>query len=184
MKRSFTIVATLAVLLGAGEARAQFRGFWLDIGEFHNIYSEGGANQECFVDCGASPGYEYPAILDGSGHGWARAFWIGVKDWTDERGERFPHYVARIGPREPGIEFTSPVDTRIISRYEDTEVFVDGALTFQKLAVVDEVDPDLPADRMLINQFNVDVGVTVTRKIYAYVNQFHDDYHLIMRIKS
>ena len=167
----------LLILVSAEDANAQFRGFWLDIGEYHNVYSEGGARQE--EAPGIPPGLQWPAILRQSDHGWARGFWIGVRDWEDERGQEFPHYVSRIGPREPGIEFTSPVDTRIISRTEDSEVFVDGALAFDKLAVVDEVDPGIPADRMIVNQFNLDVGVSVTRTIYAYVNQFHDDYHLI-----
>ena len=182
MKLSVTTVATtvalsLLMLLSTDEAQAQFRGFWLDIGDYHNIYSEGGARQE--EAPGQPPGMNFPAYLQGSSHGWARGFWIGTKDWTDENGQDFPYYVARIGPREPGIEFTTPVDTRIIARYEDTEVFVDGALGFDKLAIVDEVDPTIPADRMLTNQFNLDVGVSVTRRVYAYVNQFHDNYHII-----
>lgn len=182
MKRFATTAAAftagvLFVLLGVPDAQAQFRGFWLDIGEYHNVYSEGGSRQE--EAPGIPPGMNFPAILRESDHGWARAFWVGTKDWTNERGQNFTHYVARIGPREPGIEFTTPVDTRIISRYEDTEVFVDGALAFDKLAVVDEVDPSIPADRMIINQHNIDVGVSVTRKIYAYVNEFHDNYHII-----
>lgn len=182
MKLSVTKVAALAafgvlLLVTAEEAEAQFRGFWLDIGEYHNVYSEGGARQE--EAPGIPPGMAYPAILREAHHGWARGFWIGVKNWENERGQNFDTYVARIGPREPGIEFTSPVQTEIISRTEDTEVYVDDALAFDKLAVVDQVDPTIAADRMIINRFNLDVGVSVTRTIYAYVNQFHDNYHII-----
>ena len=51
MKRFSTTVAAftagvLLLLLIASEAQAQFRGFWLDIGEYHNGYSEGGSRQE------------------------------------------------------------------------------------------------------------------------------------------
>jgi hypothetical protein len=167
----------LFALLGATSALAQFRGFWLDIGTYQNVYSEGGARQEDAP--GIPDGLDWPAILRESGHGRARGFWIGVRNWTNERGQTFPFYVGRIGPRSPGIEVTSPVDTRIIARYEDSEVQVDGALAFGRLAVVDEVDPNIAADRMIINQFNMNMGVSVTRKAYAYVNQFHDNYHLI-----
>ena len=182
MKRFSTTVAActagvLLLLLSASDAQAQFRGFWLDIGEYHNVYSESGSRHEAAP--GVPEGLDFPAILRESGHGWARAFWTGTKNWTNENGQNFPYFVARIGSSDPGIEFTTPVDTRIIARYEDTEVFVDGALAFDKLAVVDEVDPSIPADRMIINQHNVSVGVSVTRKIYAYVNQFHDNYHII-----
>ena len=184
MKRSATTVAAVAsglmfLLFGVEQAQAQFRGFWLDIGSYHHIYSEGGARQEGAP--GVPEGMEWPAILRAqtSSHDWARALWIGVKDWRDERGNQFPYFVGRIGPRSPGIEVTTPIDTRIIARYEDTIVEVDGALSFDNVAVVDEVDPALPADRMIINTHNTRLGVTVTNKMYAYVNQFHDNYHII-----
>lgn len=182
MKVSVTKAAAIAalgmlMLVSADEADAQFRGFWLDIGEYHNVYSEGGARQE--IAPGIPEGLQYPAILRNSDHGWARAFWIGTQNFTDESGTEYDYYVARIGPREPGLEFTSPVNTQIIARSEDTEVYVDDALAFDKLALVDNVDTSIPSDRMLINQFNVDVGVSVTRTVHAYVNQFHDNYHVI-----
>lgn len=170
-------VGTLFSLASVEEASAQFRGFWLDIGEYHHVYSEGGARQE--EAPGIPQGMNYPAITRESSHDWARALWVGVKDWTDERGQHHPYFVGRIGPRSPGIEVTSPVDTRIIARYEDSVVEVDEALSFAKVAVVDEVDPSLPADRMVENVHNMRVGVTATHRMFAYVNQYHDNYHII-----
>jgi hypothetical protein len=155
--------STLGILGVASNSYAQFSGFWLDIGEYHNVYSEGGARAE--EEPGIPKGMNYPAILRESAHDWARAFWIGTKGWMNESGESFPYYVARIGPREVGIEFTTPVDTRIISRAEDTRVLVDGVHAFDKLADVDEVDASIASDRIIINQFNVDVGVSVTRRV-------------------
>lgn len=166
-----TAFAALSVLMLflLENAAAQFQGYWLDVGEYHNVYFESGARAE--QEPGNPSGMHYPAILRNSDHGWARAFWVGVQDWTDEDGQPFDYYVSRIGARDPGEEFTSPVQTRIVSRVEDTDVYVDGTLSVDKPAVVDEVDPGIPADRMIVNEFNTDVGVTVTRTIYAYANQ-------------
>ena len=182
MKRSYTISATCSTLilllfLSVGDAQAQFTGQWLDIGAYHHIYVESGARQEAAA--GTAEGMEYPAILRESSHMWAKALWMGVKDWTDDRGESFPYFVARIGPRNPGIEVTSPIQNRLIARYEDTFVEVDGALSFDNVAIIDEVDPGLPADRMVDNIHNMKVGVTTRRRAYAWVNQFHDNYHII-----
>lgn len=166
----------LLCLLSWSEVQAQFTAQWLDIGSYHSTYVESGARHEISNTPG---GMEWPAIMRESSHMRARAFWIGTKDWTSPEGQNFPYYVMRIGPRGSGSGQTFPIQNRIISKYEDTIVNVDGAFSFDNVAIVDEVDPNLPADRMIHNIHNTIVGVTVDRKIYAYANAFHDNYHII-----
>lgn len=172
-----SLMLAMLLALSIGDAQAQFTGQWLDIGEYHHIYVESGARAE--AASGTVEGMEWPAILRESSHGWAKAFWIGVKNWTDDRGESFNWHVARIGPRSSGQDVTFPVQNKLISRYEDVSVEVDGALSFDNVAVVDEVDASIPADRMIDNIHNMRVGVTTNRKIYAWTNEFHDQYHII-----
>ncbi len=174
----FRAIATLVlVAMSAGFAHAQFTAQWLDIGTFHSTYVESGAQDE--VNSSAADGMEWPAILRNSSHFRAKAFWLGTKGWTDPNGQMWPYFVARIGPRTAGADVTFPVQNLLISRTEDTVVQVDGALSFDNVALVDEVDPSLPADRMIHNIHNTIIGITVDRRIYAYVNQAHDDYHII-----
>jgi len=165
------------ILLFHCTARAQFAGQWLDIGAYHEIYAESGAKKEGAP--GLAEGMEYPAILRHSSHNRAKAFWIGVKNWTDPQGHFYPYYVSRIGPRSPGVEFTFPVLNNLIGRYEDNLVEVNGMPSFDNEAVLSAIDPGLAADRMLHNIHNMSVGITVDRKIYAYTNHFHDNYHII-----
>ena len=165
------------LVLCVSDVQAQFTAQWLDIGEYHDTYAESGSKKEGAP--GIADGQEWPAILRRSSHNRARAFWIGVKDWTDPQGRNYPTYVSRMGPRSPGVEFSFPVQNRLIGKYEDTMVLVDGALSFDNVAVLDEVDPAIPADRMVDNVHNMTVGITTTRKVYAYVNQYHDDYHIL-----
>ena len=170
-------VAALLVMFGTNLAHAQFTAQWLDIGTFHSTYVESGAQDE--VNSTAADGMEWPAILRNSSHFRAKAFWIGTKDWTDPNGQTWKHYVARIGPRTAGADVTFPIQNRLISKTEDTIVEVDGLLSFDNVAVMDEIDPGIPADRMIHNIHNMHPGITIDRKIYAYVNQAHDDYHII-----
>ncbi len=175
----FAIVTTLLLVVAfADEARGQFTGTWLDIGDLAQVYVEGGFRAESAP--GIPFGLEYPQILrrNAAQHSRAQALWIGVKNWTDERGTNFPWYVGRGGPRTPGIGVTFPVQNKLVSRYEDTEVLVDGALSFKNLAIVEEVDPNLPSDRMVDNIHNMRPGVTVHGKYYAYSNAYFDNFHL------
>ncbi|CAN0528903.1 unnamed protein product, partial [Laminaria digitata] len=149
---------------------------WLDIGAYHHAYSESGARH---WGSQAPAGMEYPAILRHSGHIISNAFWVGVKDWTDPNGKHYPYYVAHLGANEPGSFYTFPIQNKLIGRYEDTVVEVNGEPSFDNEAIVEEIDPGLAADRMLHNIHNMSMGITVDRKIYAYTNEYHDNYHVI-----
>ena len=149
---------------------------WLDIGAYHHAYVATGARHETSVE---PEGMEYPAILRHSGHINWKGFWIGVKDWTDPQGQHYPYYVARIGPRRSGSDVSFPIQHQLIGRYEDTIVEVNGAPSFDNVARLDEIDAGLAADRMIHNIHNMAVGITTERKIYAYTNPHHDNYHLI-----
>ena len=160
-------------VLSVGDARAQFTATWIDIGDFQDRYSQIGAIDE------TSNTFAYPGVHFWSDHSRSAALWIGAKEWENEDGQTMPYYTSRIGPRDPGIDFAFPVEDRLISKWEDTEVFVDGVASFDKIALVNEVDPNLAADRMMDLTFNMDIGVTVNEKAYAYSNAFHDEYHIV-----
>ncbi|CAN0520346.1 unnamed protein product, partial [Laminaria digitata] len=149
---------------------------WLDIGAYHHAYSESGARH---WGSQAPAGMEYPAIVRHSGHIISNAFWVGVKDWTDMESTYYPYYVARLGPNEPGSFYTYPIQNKLIGRYEDTVVSINGEPSFDNEAILDEIDPDMAADRMVHNIHNMSIGITVDRKIYAYTNEYHDNYHII-----
>jgi len=165
-------------LVGVERAQSQFVMTWLDIGEMHGRYSEAGGHAEGPT---LNRGLEWPAILRSSGHYRAKAFWIGLKNWTDASGRSWDYRVARLGPRPSGGGRFFPIETRLIAKFEDTEVIVDGATSFDKIAVVNEVDPNLPADRVLYQRYSSIVGVETERWVYAYANEIHDDYHIIHR---
>ncbi len=177
MKIIFSMKALLMsvfLLVGVpGSGYAQFTVQWLDIGNLHSYFVNSGALHD------AEDGLKWPGILRGQGHHSQKALWIGAKDWTDSEGNQFPYYVARIGPSDPGEAFTFPLQNSVIGRTVDTVVEVDGSQTFDNLVVLDAVNPDLPADRMLHNIHNTYIGVTVDRRAYAYVNHFHDDSNII-----
>jgi len=181
MSNSYNCPAMLLAIVllwagGIGEAQAQFTHTWLDVGSYHMRYTESGAAHEGAV---ANDGMAWPAILRNSDHVRSKAFWVGVKDWTGPEGRDYPYFVARIGPRGPGSGVTFPVKNELISQFPDPVVEVDGLPSFDKVAVVDAVTDTIGADRVLHNIHNMLVGVTVDRKVYAFSNQYHDNYHII-----
>ncbi|CAN0581123.1 unnamed protein product, partial [Laminaria digitata] len=53
--------------------------------------------------------------------------------------------------------------------------------SFGKISVVEKVNPNLPADRILYQKYRSILGLETERWVYAYANEIHDDYHLIRR---
>lgn len=160
-------------------ANGQFLLTYLDIGEMHSLYSEIGAPHEGIT---ANRSVEWPAIMRNSGHYRSKAYWIGLQDWTDESGKHWEYRVAQNGPRVPGTEHFTPIETRLIAKFEDTQVIVDGFPAKKNVAIVDEIDPNLPADRMLLQTYRSILGIETERRVYAYAHPTHDDYHIIKRL--
>lgn len=153
---------------------------WLDIGDLHNLYVPSGATLEEDMN---NLGMQWPANIRLSGHTRSEGFWIGVKNWTNEDGELQEYKVLRNGPRSSTEEYVV-MEHRLVSRWPETVVLVHGEFGGRGEQVIDDVDPDLPADRMVFSRIRTALGIEVERRAYAFGNSFHDDYHIIERTFS
>ena len=174
------LAVILLLLLFTHPVKAQFFEYIeMDIGRLHHRYSDIGGMPE------ASEGMHWPAELAGSNSLRNEAFWVGVKNWTNSDGTPLEYAVSRIGPRSGSLDLEPvfPVSARLVSKWKRTEVAVNGIPNPDTGSMVGdyEINPSLPADHMIHHVFRTNLGVEVDRKVYAYVNQFHDDYHVIER---
>ena len=109
----------------------------------------------------------------------AKALWIGAanfKDAADFGGLNFKHKVVHVGPRVTGSNEFFPIEFKMISKFPAPEISVDGNLTEITPSDIDEVDPELPYDRMIYNVVNTQLGLTMERKIYQFSQVHHDNY--------
>jgi hypothetical protein len=156
---------------------AQFKNVWMNAGSLHSWYSEIGSElEEGGPVVSQQYGMQWPAIYNYQDMQAARGMWIGAKDFTDEKGTYYPFKVVTIGPRNPQFYAAYPVKLQLISKFPPTNVFVDGNLSFQKNVEIDKVDKTLPYDRLIENVVNTQLGITMTRKIFQFSQQYHDNY--------
>jgi hypothetical protein len=176
LKKLSTIFLLLFLVMCLGEAQAQFEFKWMTVGSMWSPYSEGGANreQEPFDNAPVS----YPAIDHRPGNTRANALWVGVRNFTDEKGRNFPYKVVGIGPRSGGEVQFFGVSSEVVAKY-DPRVEVDGAQSFRQFVFIDKVDPTLVEDRLIRITANSRVGITVEEKVHAFSQEYHDSYHLI-----
>jgi hypothetical protein len=169
-------VAFFAMAL-AGVAMAQGEYKWLAAGSLNNWFSSLGCEvEEGRVSPGQQDGLIWPAWYAYQDCQAAKGLWIGTANFTDATGVKWDHKVVHVGPRvRPAGEFV-PITFEMVSKYNPPDVQVDGQTSEGKAVENDRVDPTQKPDRMIINVVNTATGITMTRKIMQFSNQYHDNY--------
>ena len=172
----FVILTVLLLTVPTRGSQAQGELKWLDVGDLAHQYTGTGSHGL------AGNGMIWPYIKGSTGNiqGYHDGFelWIGAKNWTDESGEEWPYKVAYTSPNSMG-QSVFPQKFQTISKYPDPNVVVDQLESHRVQVEIDKVDPSLQADRMILNVVNTNLGIKLTKRIYAFSQEHHDDYHII-----
>lgn len=166
------LAGTFSGTVHAQEAR------WLNAGSLHNWFSAIGNEREHGLVTQQQYGLRWPAILEFQDAQATKAFWIGARNFNDGDNAPFEYKVIHTGPRVLGADYFFPREFKLVSRLPASEVLVDGNPTFLEEVVPDEIDPDLPSDRMIRNTVETALGLTFTREIHQFSQDYHDNYHL------
>ena len=124
---------------------------------------------------------QWPALYRNQDMEAAKGLWLGAANFTDAGGTVYPYKVVHCGPRVKGLGAGPdggffPMKYELVGKYEAPYVSVDGAQSISRVDEIDRVDPTIKSDRMIINEVNTSLGVTMTRKILGFSQEFHDDY--------
>lgn len=160
---------------------------WVRVGSLHSWYSNSGIE----IEYGRrtrnhledqTDGLRWPAEFMYQDHIASRGMWIGTTNYDDPVAEKsYPYKVLANGPRVANmLHYFMPVEFKMVGRFASPIVTVDGLMASDNslLDMVDEFDESIPADRLIINKLNSSMGITVTRKVYAFSQQNHDNYFI------
>lgn len=175
---AFAMIITIFVADGQSDQTK-----WIAVGMLHDWFSSGGCEQEVgrtHLVSDQQDGLRWPAQFPYQDCKAAKGLWIGATNYNDPLvGKTFPAKVVHVGPRvlDEEHEFM-PVEFKLIGKFNHPVVLVGGipASRIDYLDFVDEVDPNLPVDRELVNVVNTSLGITMTRKIYGSSQAYHDNY--------
>ncbi|MFQ6616323.1 MAG: fibronectin [Fidelibacterota bacterium] len=104
--------------------------------------------------------------------------WIAAQDFTDAQGQDWDVWATYVSK---GYVQTSlfPMKLTQTAKFESPSVFVDGNnITAPYVGDVDEIDPDQVPDRIITNVVNTALGLTMTRRILVFSQQYHDNYFI------
>lgn len=176
-KISQLMLLLLFMLVSHIDVSAQYEAKWMAIGSLQNWYSEIGTEIEVGLVNRQQYGLQWPAIYQYQDMQAAKGLWLGAANFTDENGENYSNRVVHVGPRGTGANEFFPVSFEMVNKIETPAVVVDGVSSYSRPneATMDP-DPAMPYDRLIINEVNTQLGVTMIRKIYAFTQPYHDNY--------
>lgn len=172
------LLAFVLVVFSSEQANAQGQTKWIQIGSLQNWFSEKGWEIEEGNVLQQQFGLRWPAQFYRPDCQAAKGMWIGMKNFTDERNVNWETKVIHVGPRVNGDNEFFPKTFDVLARFEPPRIFVDGAPTFSNPEEIKAVTDTIKADRVIVNKVTTSVGLTLERKIYAFSQQFHDNYHI------
>ena len=176
LRSKLIIVFLVLILIPLSSIQAQYKNIWMAAGSLHNWYSSIGSEIEEGFQLYQQFGMQWPAYYRSQDMQAARGWWVGCKNFTDEKGNYFPYKVVTVGPRPPQFFAAYPIQMEMVSKFEPTIVTVDGVPSAGKDLVIDRFDADMKWDRMIINKVATQIGVTMERRIFEFSQQYNDNY--------
>jgi len=123
-------------------------------------------------------GLIWPADYANQDNAVIKRAWVAAKDFNDATGEHWEAY---------GIYFAEgyveqslfPIELKQTAKFEPPTVYVDGDnISAPYRRDIDEIDPTQIPDRIVTNVVNTSMGLTLTRRILAFTQQYHDNYFI------
>ena len=205
---TMTSLLAVFIVVVPRRSQAQVQGAeeikWLSVGQFQEYFSNCGMEIEygrrgrgAYLNTDQTDGMRWPAQWQYQDHNVGKALWIGTTNFKDpSNGITYPYKVISLGrgtmytangtlAQNPG-SVTFPVQFSLVGKFNYPAVIVDGNVATNLastdlnsgIAGEDKIDPTLPCDRMIYNVTNTPVGITVSRKVYDWSQQYNDNYFI------
>ena len=185
MKNRFLLMMSLCIFSSSYVAYSQAYK-WLRVGELQSPFNIVGAEFELEFSGIISTGFNcvswQPQYSIDQSISRSKGFWIGCKNFNDPVQKIIkPFKVIGSGPKTTAdLGQIFPQSIKLIGKYNHPNVVVDDAesSTISSYDVLDEVDPNLPCDRMIVITFNTSIGISVTKKIMTFSQSNHGNYFI------
>lgn len=123
-------------------------------------------------------GLTWPSDYNNTDNSVIERQWIGCQDFTDARSQTWENYCVAFTQAYAGIS-VFPMVHKQTAKIDLPLLFVDGTdISAAYRGEIDELDPAQIPDRIVTNVVNTSMGVTMRRRIFAFSQQWHDNYFI------
>ncbi|MGA3246208.1 MAG: fibronectin [Bacteroidota bacterium] len=177
---TYILALTAGMLLALSFASAQ-------VPETQQRYVRIGTLQSRFTAYGSErawnnvyyEGMVWPADYQYTDNSVIERQWIGALDFTDSKSQHWDNYCVSFTAAYARISLF-PIADMQSAKIDLPTVYVDGTDINQPYrGDIDVIDPNQIPDRIVTNIVNTSMGVTMTRRVLAFSQQYHDNYFII-----
>ncbi len=105
--------------------------------------------------------------------------WIGCQNFTDNTGHNWDNYCVAINGAY-ALTNVFPTELKETAKFANPIIYVDGVdVSAPYTGDVDSIDANQIADRIVTNVVNTTMGITMTRRVLAFSQQYHDNYFIL-----
>ncbi|NQV42221.1 MAG: fibronectin [Candidatus Marinimicrobia bacterium] len=123
-------------------------------------------------------GLRWPAQYSFQDNSVIKRAWVACEDFVNEEGVQFSNFATYFYQGDEGISLF-PMALYQTGSFLPPTVVVDGQdLTSIHASEIDTLVPDQIPDRIIRNVVNTSMGLTQERTIYAFSQQYHDNYFI------
>jgi hypothetical protein len=159
---------------------------WLRVGQLQSFFKDYGNETELEPGGNGSINFfSWPSQYGDNQYTMrAKGVWIGAANFYDPVEKKVKSVkVIGSGPRYDAANQPLEIFSRsikLIGREQPPTVIVDDkqGTTNTLYDDLDDVDQNLPCDRMVVVQYNTSMGISVTKKVLAFTQQNHDNYFI------
>lgn len=177
MKKLIIFIAITSILAAA--AFAQVSGAekrYIRVGTLQSHFSAYGSERAWTGSY--YEGLRWPAQYPYQDNSVIKRAWIACQDFTDDAGLDFSSYAVYFYLGDEGISLF-PMEMKQSARFTPPSIYVDGDdLTSIFAADIDTIDANQIPDRIVTNVVNTSMGLTQTRTVLAFSQQYHDNYFI------
>ena len=123
-------------------------------------------------------GLRWPAIHPYQDNSVIKRAWVACQNFKDEDDVEFSSFAVYFTLGDEGISLF-PMELNQSAKFVSPSIYVDGDdLSSVYAADVDTIIADQIPDRIINNVVNTSMGLTQTRTIYNFSQQYHDNYFI------
>lgn len=174
------VVLVVLYAFGANSAFSQIDPglrMWIRVGVFQHFVASYGAERAYNDNKSYYEGYIWPAWFNETDNFVIDRFFLASKDFTDYEGLHWDYKATFLYSDSDPLHIT-PISLSQTSIRSLPIVDVDGVSAIREAEIDSLHDLSLKADRIVTNVVNTCMGITITRKVYAFSQEYHDDYFI------
>ncbi|MDZ7797939.1 MAG: hypothetical protein U5N56_13300 [Candidatus Marinimicrobia bacterium] len=150
---------------------------WVRVGAIQTPFDAWGAERGHDANLGMYVGMLWPAWYDRTDNFVIDRQFMACRDFTTTSGDVQDYKSAKFHTTS-SVSQLVPMTLDQVGKYPYCDITVDGTAQYYEDYLNGNIDENLIADRIVTNIVRTGLGVTMTRKIFAFSQQYNDNYFI------